>query len=143
MPGLCSNSILYFSENKHFVLVGHLRKFRQASVRAWGFERARYWGRFSTVPKLYGQFSGVTVPFVTQERMAFHSYFSFCYFENMLKDRFSKTSGWQFHRWLFGPKTFSGLSRNGPQGTKTRGSFLLCGKPGCSGGISEWNRRFH
>ena len=25
----------------------------------------------------------------------------------MLKDRLSKTSGWQFHKWLFGPETFS------------------------------------
>ena len=33
----------------------------------------------------------------------------------MLKDRLSKTSGWQFHKWLFGPEKFSGLSRNGPQ----------------------------
>ena len=32
----------------------------------------------------------------------------------MLKDRLSKTSGRQFHRWLFGPGKFSGLSRNGP-----------------------------
>ena len=33
----------------------------------------------------------------------------------MLKDRLSKTSGWQFHKWLSGPEKFSGLSRNGPQ----------------------------
>ena len=30
-------------------------------------------GRFSNVPKLYGPFSGVTIPFVTQERRAFNS----------------------------------------------------------------------
>ena len=30
----------------------------------------------------------------------------------MLKDWLSKTSGWQFHKWLFGPEKFSGLSRN-------------------------------
>ena len=35
--------------------------------------------------------------------------------ENMLKDRLSKISGWQFHKWLFGPEMFSGPSRNGPQ----------------------------
>ena len=29
-------------------------------------------GRFSKVPKLYGPFSGVTIPFVTQERRAFN-----------------------------------------------------------------------
>ena len=26
----------------------------------------------------------------------------------MLKDRLSKTSGWQFHKWLFGPEKLSG-----------------------------------
>ena len=30
-------------------------------------------GRFSKVPKLYGPFSGVAHPFVTQERKAFNS----------------------------------------------------------------------
>ena len=33
----------------------------------------------------------------------------------MLKDPISKTSGWQFHKWLLGPEKFSGLSRNGPK----------------------------
>ena len=74
--------------------------------------------RFSKVPKLSGPFSGVTIPFVSQERNGFKSsnfsYFSFCYLENTLKDRLSKTSGWQFRKWLFGPEKFSGLSRNGP-----------------------------
>ena len=37
----------------------------------------------------------------------------------MLKDRLSKTSGWQFHKWLLGPESFSGLSRNGPLDRKT------------------------
>ena len=41
----------------------------------------------------------------------------------MLKDRLFKTSGWQFHKWLFGPKTFSGLSRNGPQDLEKRAEF--------------------
>ena len=36
----------------------------------------------------------------------------------LLKCRLSKTRGWQFHKWLFGPEKFSGLSRNGPQVTK-------------------------
>ena len=30
-------------------------------------------GRFSKVPKLYGPFSGVTIPFVSQERRGFNS----------------------------------------------------------------------
>ena len=29
---------------------------------------AGFWPRFSKVPKLYGPFSGVTIPFVSQER---------------------------------------------------------------------------
>ena len=29
----------------------------------------------------------------------------------MSKDRFSKTSGWQFHKWLFGNEKFAGLSK--------------------------------
>ena len=48
------------------------------------------------------------------------SYFSSCCLENTLKDRLSKTSGCQFHIWLFGSETFSGLSRNGPQVMDTR-----------------------
>ena len=75
--------------------------------------------RFSKVPKLYGPFSGVKIPFVTQEWRGFKSSnftvsFPFCYLENMLKDRLSKTSGWQFFKWLFGPEKLSGLLRNGP-----------------------------
>ena len=48
------------------------------------------------------------------ESSELHIYFSFCSLDNTLKDRLSKTSGLQFHKRLFGPKTFSGLSRNGP-----------------------------
>ena len=33
----------------------------------------------------------------------------------MLKDLLSKTRAWQVHKRLFGPETFSGLSRNGSQ----------------------------
>ena len=32
----------------------------------------------------------------------------------MLKGRLSKTSSWQFHKWLFGPKRFSGPREVGP-----------------------------
>ena len=53
-----------------------------------------------------------------------HSYFSFCYLENMLKDLLSKRSGWQFHRWLFGAEKFSGLSRNGSLGPVQK--IFLC-----------------
>ena len=45
----------------------------------------------------------------------FHSQFAFCYLENMLKERLSRTSGWQVHKWLFWPERFPGLSRNGPK----------------------------
>ena len=83
--------------------------------------------RFSKVPKLYGAFSGVTIPFVSQERRGLHSYFSFCCLENMLKDWLSKTSGWQFHKWLFGPEKFSGLSRNRPLAPVSQKSRELFG----------------
>ena len=33
-----------------------------------------------------------------------HSYSASCYLENILKDQLSKTSRWQFHKWLFGPE---------------------------------------
>ena len=42
---------------------------------------------FSKVPELYGPFSGVTIPVVSQERRRLHSQFAFCYLENMLKDQ--------------------------------------------------------
>ena len=72
--------------------------------------------RFSKVPKLYGPFSGVAVPFVSQERRGFKSSnFTVLFLFGPLKGGLSKTSGWQFHKWLFGPKKFSGHSRNGPQ----------------------------
>ena len=46
--------------------------------------------------------------------LKYHSKFCFCYLENMLKDRLSKTSGWQFPKWLLGPEKLSGRSRNAP-----------------------------
>ena len=52
-----------------------------------------------------------------------HSHFAFRCLENVLKDRLSKTSSWQFHKWLYGPETFSGLSRNGPL-VNLLGSFV-------------------
>ena len=54
-----------------------------------------------------------------------HSHFSFCYLENMLKNRISKTSGWQFHKWLLGSETFSGLSRTGPQWNAKKWAFKV------------------
>ena len=80
--------------------------------------------RFSKVPKLYGPFSGVTISSVSQERsirfikvVKLHRHISFSWLENMLKDQLSKISGYHFHKGLFGPEKFSGLSRNVPQGT--------------------------
>ena len=53
--------------------------------------------RFSKLPKIYGPFSGVTIPFVSQERRGFKSsnfrVIFLCYLENTLKDRLSKISG--------------------------------------------------
>ena len=40
---------------------------------------------------------------------------SFSYIKNTLKDQLLKISRLQFDDWLFGPETFSGLSRNMPQ----------------------------
>ena len=42
------------------------------SLLLWVHERFPG-GRFSKVPKLYGPFSGVTIPFVSQERRGFNS----------------------------------------------------------------------
>ena len=69
------------------------------------------------VPKLYRPFSGVTIPFASQEQRGFKSsnftvLFVFVALKNMLKDQLSKASGLQFHKWLFRPKKFSGRSRN-------------------------------
>ena len=36
------------------------------------------------------------------------------YFETMLKDQLFKTSGWHYHKGLFGLEKVSKLSRNGP-----------------------------
>ena len=92
------------------------------------FEKRATGSRFSKVPKLYWPFSGVTIPFVSQERRRFKSsnYTVLFFFKNMLKDRLSKTSGWQFHKWLSGSEKFSGLSRNGPRapGVQTMDSAI-------------------
>ena len=53
-----------------------------------------------------------TVDFVRQTSQSFE----FCYLVNTLKDRLSKTSGWQFHEWLFGPeKSVFGTFEKRPQ----------------------------
>ena len=77
-------------------------------------------GPFLESPELYGPFSGVTIPLVSQERKGLkvtklHSQVSFCYFENMLKDRLSKTSGWQFTNGFSGPKSFRDFRETGPR----------------------------
>ena len=82
------------------------------------FHKKRPGVRFSKVHKLYGPLSGVKIPFVSEERIeriSSLSFFSFCYLEKMLKEPLSKTSGWQFHKWLLGPEKFSGtFEKRGP-----------------------------
>ena len=90
--------------------------------------------RFSKVPKLYGLFLGVTIPFVSQERREFKSS-NFTVIS--LFSYLSKTSGWQFYKWLFGPKKFSGLSRNGSLSPillplRATGVIVNLPGPGCS-----------
>ena len=46
----------------------------------------------------------------------FHSNFCFCYLANMLKDRLSKTSGWQFHNVFSSPKSFRDFRETGSRG---------------------------
>ena len=70
-------------------------------------------GRFSKAPKLNGPFSGVTIPFVTQERRAFNSsnltvIFLFVTLKACEKIGFPKQAVGNF------TDGFSGLSRNGP-----------------------------
>ena len=47
--------------------------------------------------------------------MKLHSYFSFCYLENVLKDRLSKTSGGNFTDGFSGPKSFRYFRETGPR----------------------------
>ena len=44
-----------------------------ASVRVVAFENCGSGGLFSKVAKFYGPFSGVTIPFIAQERRVFNS----------------------------------------------------------------------
>ena len=75
--------------------------------------------RFSKVPKLYGPFSRVAVPFVSQERRGFKSsnftvLFLFVPLKAFQKMGFPKQAVGSFTNWSFWPEKFSGLSRNGP-----------------------------
>ena len=47
--------------------------------------------------------------------------FYFCCLENMLKDRLSKTSGWQFLKWLFGSEKFRDFRERAPRYEKREG----------------------
>ena len=46
------------------------------------------------------------------------SYFNFYSLNKIGKEQLYRISGFEFYEWLFGPKKFSGLSRNGPQDRK-------------------------
>ena len=78
------------------------------------------WGRFSKVPKLYGPFSGVTIPFVSQEQRKFNSsnltvIFLFVTLKTCQKIRFPKQAVGNFTDGFSGPKSFP-KTLSGPAG---------------------------
>ena len=81
--------------------------------------------RFSKVPKLYGPFSGPLYLKNGQDLSRQTSLpFFFLYIEDMSKDRLSKISACQFHKWLFG--TFE-------KRVLREGTFFIRGGGGCAG----------
>ena len=75
--------------------------------------------RFSKVPKLYGPFSGVTVPFVSQERRGFKSsnftvLSLFVPLKAFQKMGFPKQAVGSFINGFLGPKSFRDFRETGP-----------------------------
>ena len=75
--------------------------------------------RFSKVPKLYGPFSSVTIPFVSQERRWFKSsnftvFFLFVSLKTCLKIGFPKQAVGGFTNGFLGPKSFRDFRETGP-----------------------------
>ena len=76
-------------------------------------------GRFSKVPQLYGPFSSVTVPFVSQERRGFNSskftvIFLFVPLKAFQKTGFPKQAVGSFPIGFSGPKSFRDFRETGP-----------------------------
>ena len=74
--------------------------------------------RFSKVPKLYGPFSGVTIPFVSQERRGFKSsnfkvIFLFVTLKTRLKIGFPKQAVASFTNGFSGPKSYRDFRETG------------------------------
>ena len=79
------------------------------------FEKRAPGGRFSKVPKLYGPFSGVTIPFVSQERRRFNSSnFTVIFLFNTLNVGFPKQAVGNFTDGFSGPKSFPVFRETGP-----------------------------
>ena len=76
--------------------------------------------RFSKVPKLYGPFLGVTIPFVSQERRGFKSsnltvIWIFVTLKTCQKDGFPKRAVASFTNGFSGPKSFRDFRETGPR----------------------------
>ena len=92
------------------------------------FEKRATGSRFSKVPKLYGPFSGVTIPFVSQERRRFKSsnYTVLFFFFKHVKRSAFQNKRLAVSQMASGSEKFSGLSRNGPRapGVQTMDSAI-------------------
>ena len=75
---------------------------------------------FSKVLKLFGHILGDIILCVFKTKasrgMKLYSYFYFYSVLQHMKDKRYRINRSEFYEWLFGPKKFSGLSRNGPWG---------------------------
>ena len=71
--------------------------------------------RASRNPPISGAIIGLRIlKTKTFPDVKFCSKFALSCLEIIVKDQSFRISGSQFKKWLFGPETFSGLSRNGP-----------------------------
>ena len=89
-----------------------------AVVRAHALEQCGPGARFSKVPKLYGIFLGVTIPFVSQERRGFESsnytlLFLFVTLKACQKIGVPKQAVGSFTNGFPGPKSFRDFGETG------------------------------
>ena len=87
---------------------------------------------FSKVPKLFGHISSGVIVFVSSKRRClearnFAVIIIHIPFYNIWKDQLHRISGSECYECLFGPETFSGLSRNGPLVDKRKEDFTQVG----------------
>ena len=91
--------------------------------------RSNLWGLFLESPETFRAHFGwhnFLCIFKTKASRGtkLHSYFYFYSLYNIWKDQRYRINRSEFYEWLFGPETFSGLSRNGPL---VRSCFLPVG----------------